>query len=323
MQHYHSLEALKLKNSWVTIGSFDGVHLGHQRLIKQMTDGAHKEGAQSVVITFFPHPSVVLRGLQDSIYLTSPQERAELLDGLCVDVIITLKFDLVMAALSAQSFMELLSKHTGLTQLWIGPDFALGRGRQGDIPALTNLGKSLGYQVNVVEPVNQANFRISSRQIRALLMDCKVSQAAEQLGRNYILTGEVIHGDGRGKGLGLPTANIEVWPGRMLPGNGIYATWAVLHGLRFRSVTNVGIRPTFEKGPVPVRVETYILDFEQEIYTEQLGIEFVEFLRPELRFTSIDALMEQINQDIKLTREVLTDDSPAPHIPVGSSKTKS
>jgi riboflavin kinase/FMN adenylyltransferase len=323
MHHYRTLEGLHLESAWATIGSFDGVHRGHQSLIKQMVTSAHASGSPAVVVTFYPHPAVVLRGIQDPYYLTSPDERAALLHDLGVDAIITLKFDLSLASQSAEEFMTMLSKHTGLRQLWVGPDFALGKGRQGNVPVLAAIGKELGYRVNVVEQITAGEERVSSRQIRAYIADGKVKEAAEMLGRSYSVKGEVVHGDARGRGLGIPTANLQTWPERLLPANGIYATWVKRGKQHLASVTNVGIRPTFDDLAAVPRVEAFILDFDEDIYQEQIEVEFVEYFRPEIRYTSIKDLMDQIHKDIDQAREVLTHDPRTPGIPARPPKTES
>jgi riboflavin kinase/FMN adenylyltransferase len=323
MHHYRTLEGLYLESAWATIGSFDGVHRGHQSLIKQMVASAHTGGCPAVVVTFYPHPAVVLRGIQEPYYLTSPDERAALLHDLGVDTIITLKFDLSLASQSAEEFMTNLSQHTGLRQLWVGPDFALGKGRQGNLPVLGEIGKKLGYRVNVVEQITAGEERVSSRQIRAFIADGKVKEATEMLGRPYGVKGEVVHGDARGRELGIPTANLQTWPERLLPANGIYATWVKRGKQRLASVTNVGIRPTFDDLAAVPRVEAFILDFDEDIYQEQIEVEFVEYFRPEIRYTSIKDLMDQIHKDIDQAREVLTHDSRTPGVPARPPKAES
>lgn len=320
MPHYSTLEGLHLERAWATIGSFDGVHLGHKVLVNQMVASAHASGSLAVVVTFYPHPAVILRGIQQPYYLTSPDERADLLHSLGVDIIITLNFNRALASQSAEEFMTTLSKHLGLRQLWVGPDFALGKGRQGNLPVLQEIGKHLGYTVKVVDQVAISEERVSSRQIRSLILAGKVKLASEMLGRRYGVSGEVVHGDGRGKGLGIPTANLLVWPERLLPANGIYATWVVHGDERLASVTNVGIRPTFDNLPVLPRVEAHILDFNQDLYREQIEVEFVEFFRPEVRYTCINDLMEQIQKDIEQAREVLSHDSRTPGLPARPQK---
>lgn len=305
MQHLNSLDHLRLDHTWATIGSFDGVHRGHQAIIHNMVAGAHQAGAKAVVVTFFPHPAVVLRGPQGPFFLTTPDERAKLLEELGVDVVVTLHFDRQMAALSAEEFMRKIHDHLGLRRLFVGFDFALGRGREGNVERLRQLGEQMGYTLEVTQSIEIGGETVSSSRIRALLTHGSVDEAATLLGRPYSLTGEVIHGDGRGRSLGIPTANISVWQERIIPAVGVYATWAVVDGERLPSVTNIGVRPTFENQPVFARVETHLMDFDRDLYGKSVKLEFIQYLRREQRFPSVEHLLEQIHQDIQQSREVL------------------
>lgn len=307
MQPAPSFEDLYLDSAWVTIGSFDGVHRGHQQIIRKLVTEAHASGAPAVVVTFFPHPAVVLRGLQGPFFLTTPDERAALLEKLGIDYVVTLPFDKQMANLTAEEFMTAIKTHLGLKKLVVGYNFALGRGRQGDISMLTALGEKMGYLVEVISPVEIDGEVISSSRIRSLLNQGDVSAAADLLGRPFKVVGEVTHGDGRGHGLGIPTANLSVWPERLVPAVGVYATWATYRGKRYPSVTNIGIRPTFENDPVLPRIETHLLDFDRDLYGQPLELDFVQHLRREQRFPSIQILLDQIHQDILQAREVLID----------------
>jgi len=305
MQHFTALDDLYLDHAWATIGSFDGVHRGHQAVIRRLVDGAHQDGVPAVVITFFPHPSVVLRGSNGPFFLTTPEERAALLDALGVDVVVTLRFDRQMATLTAEEFMRWLSAHLGLQRLFVGYDFALGRGREGNTTRLRELGEQLGYTLELTEPYEIGGEPVSSSRIRALLSRGSVSEVTELLGRPYALSGDIVRGDGRGHGLGIPTANLSVWQERIVPAVGVYATWAMIDGERHAAVTNIGVRPTFENEPVFARIETHLLDFDRDLYGQKLQLEFIEYLRREQRFPSIQALLDQIHQDIARTREVL------------------
>jgi riboflavin kinase/FMN adenylyltransferase len=280
------------------------------------------------VITFFPHPVEVLRGDQGPFYLTTPEERFDLLANLGVDATITLKFDHTLSALSAEEFIAQITSQLGLHQLWLGPDFALGHNRQGTVPVLQQLGLKYGYDVHIVPIVDSKAGKVSSRQIRSYLQEGEVRQAARLLGRPYSILGKVVHGDGRGKGLGIPTANLEIWPKRILPSRGVYATWAYIENQPLSAVTNIGVRPTFENQPVTARVEAHLLDYDprsaegdQDLYGQALRLEFVEMIRPEKRFPSIKALVSQIQQDIVKTREVLDYDSKTPGLSAGPAKT--
>lgn len=305
MQHIRSLSDLRLRGAWGTIGSFDGVHRGHQAIIRSLVDAAHAVAAQVVVVTFYPHPAVVLRGFNAPFYLTSPDERAELLGELGVDVVLTLPFDRQMAEQSAETFMRSLVEAFGLARLCVGQDFALGRGRSGDIPALQALGQQLGYQVQVIPPVTNSEGVISSSQIRAALQMGSVEAAASLLGRPYFVQGEVIHGQQRGQTIGIPTANLGLPHERLLPANGVYATWAWVGDERYASVTNIGVRPTFEHQPVLPRAETHLLDFDGDLYGQNLRVDFIAHLRGEQPFSDIQTLLTQIHRDISRAREVL------------------
>ncbi len=310
MIHFRSFDEANLNNSFATIGAYDGVHLGHQVILKSLVQSAHAAGCPAVVVTFFPHPVVVLREISDSIYLNTPEERAVLLGELGVDAVLTLPFDRAMAAWSAEEFMQKMSERLGLRELWIGDDFALGRNRQGNIPTLREIGKKLGYSLHVIDEVSGSGQRISSRRIRELVRQGEVAQAAELMGRPYALQGLVTHGYGRGRGLGFPTANVAYWPGKITPAFGVYATWTWINGeqeqkKRISSVTSVGVRPTFDPPDAPPRVEAYLIDFEGDLYDQEVRVEFLKFLRPELRFDSAQTLINQMVIDTKNAREVL------------------
>ncbi len=311
MEHFHSFEETSslgtLRNAWAAIGAFDGVHRGHQAILKPMVEGAHAAGSPAVVVTFYPHPIVVLRGLTQPLYLTTPEERARYLGALGIDAVITLTFDYALANLTAEQFMKKMSAGVGLRQLWVGSDFALGRNRQGDLPTLSALGKQLGYSLQVTEDVKVDGERISSSRIRALLRQGSVEEAARMLGRPYALEGPVEHGEGRGKQLGFPTANVNYWAEKVTPAYGVYATWTWVDGQRVASVTSAGVRPTFDPPILQPRVEAYLIDYSADLYNRKVRVEFLKFLRPELRFNSAEALIEQMEQDTQNAREVLTD----------------
>ncbi len=305
MTHYPSLDGLKLQNIWLTIGIFDGVHLGHRTLLARLVDGAHNERCQAVVLTFTPHPAIVLGGQADFKCLTTPEERAALLGDLGVDAVITQTFDRPFADQTAEEFMRRVARTLGLRHLVIGYDTALGRGREGDAARLTELGRGLGYAVETVEPVRQVERIISSSAIRSQVRAGAVAEAAKALGRWYALAGTVVHGDGRGRHINIPTANID-YPGeKLIPANGIYATWAWVGGERHPAATNIGINPTFTPHKQTTNIEAHLLDFHRDLYGQEVKLEFVARLRDEMKFPSVDALIEQIHADIKETRNIL------------------
>ena len=306
MKHYLSLDELDLKNSWLTVGVFDGVHRGHQEIIKALTAGAHANDAPAVVLTFDPHPAKVL-GRGDIKMLTLPNERAELLREMGVDVVITHPFDKDVANITALDFVKQLKNHLGLQYLVLGYDSTLGKNREGNVTRLTEIGQELGYAVEVVAALSDESGVISSTEIRKLISTGNVAEAARLMGHLYSLYGPVIHGDGRGKRINVPTANIGYSHEKISPANGIYACWAYLQGERFRAAINIGINPTFTPDKQVPNVEVHLLDFDREIYGQDVRLEFVARLRDEVKFDSVDVLVEQIWKDVAQVRELLGD----------------
>jgi len=304
-KHYRSLEDVSLQNSWLTIGVFDGVHRGHQEIIKNLTAGAHANDAPAVVLTFWPHPAVVLHKRENVRCLTTPDERATLMMNLGVDAVITHPFSTGLASLSALEFMRFVNRHLNLHSLWIGYDFALGHDREGDFAHLTEIGKELGYGTQAIDAVKNGGAIVSSSMLRRQIQNGEVTAAAESLGRNYALSGPVIHGDGRGRKINIPTANIDYSPDKIIPAFGVYATWAWVEGKRYRAATNIGVNPTFTPDKVTPNVEAHLLDFDRDLYGQEMTLEFVARLRNELKFQSVDALLEQIHADIDETKRVL------------------
>jgi riboflavin kinase/FMN adenylyltransferase len=304
MQHYLSFAEVNLQNSWLTIGVFDGVHRGHQQIINKLTTGAHANAAPAVVLTFDPHPASVLGGREIKC-LTLPEERAELLGNLGVDVVITQPFTRELSAVTAYDFMSRLTRHLGLKHLLIGYDFALGKGREGNAARLTEIGSELDYNVEVVPAVSDESGVISSTEIRKLIEVGNVAEAARLLGRSYSLHGPVIHGDGRGRTIDVPTANIAYPREKMIPAKGIYACWAHLNDQKYLAAINIGTNPTFTPDKQTPNVEAHLLDFRGELYGEDVQLEFVERLRDELKFNSVDVLLEQIWKDVEMTRKIL------------------
>jgi len=289
--------------TWLTIGSFDGVHLGHQKLISQMVEAAHSRREKTAVLTFYPHPAIVLRGIQSPYYLTSPDEKADLLLKLGIDEVVTIPFTQELAGMNARQFIQIIRKHLEVTHLWVGYDFALGHNREGNIPTLISIGQELGFQVSVFDPVQINGETISSRQIRRFLGEGQVGEAARLLGRYYDINGSIAHGDSRGRLLGIPTTNMDYDPSRLLPLPGIYITLAHHAETVFKAVTNIGTNPTFINTPMTsLRVETHLLDFTGDLYETQQKLEFVQFVRLEEKFNSVQALKSRIEEDIRVAR---------------------
>ncbi|NWG06657.1 MAG: bifunctional riboflavin kinase/FAD synthetase [Chloroflexi bacterium] len=304
MEHYRSLEKVKLLKSWVTVGVFDGVHRGHQQIIQRLTSGAHAIGVPAVVITFDPHPAKVF-GRGEINLLTLPEERAELLGNMGVDVVVTHPFNRDVANITASEFMQTLRDRLGVDHLVLGYDSTLGRNREGNATRLTEIGLGLGYTVEVVSALSDESGVISSTEIRKLITVGNVAEAARLLGRPYPLRGPVVHGDHRGRTIGFPTANVEYSREKIIPAGGIYACWAKVDGQKYGAAVNIGINPTFTPEKRTMNVEAYLLDFQRDIYDRNLELEFIARLRDEMRFDSVNTLVKQIWDDVEMTRRIL------------------
>ncbi|WP_119066987.1 bifunctional riboflavin kinase/FAD synthetase [Aggregatilinea lenta] len=311
MQHVYTLSAARLNGpGMVAIGMFDGVHLGHQHLLSQLVHTARAKNSVPTVLTFFPHPDVVMGRVTGRYYLATPEERAILLGDLGIEWIITHPFDSQVRQIRAAEFVDELVRHLHLEELWVGADFAMGYQREGNVAFLREQGLEKGFEVKTVELVasDEGGQVISSNAIRAVLNSGEVEQAARWLGRPYRVSGEVVQGDQRGRTIGFPTANMDVWDEKFLPQNGVYAGWVRLGDEVFMSVANVGRRPTF--GGQTVTVEAHLLDFDRDIYGEIITFDFVAHLRPEMRFSGVEALVEQIKRDAAQGREILSQAGP-------------
>jgi len=288
------------RSAAVAIGVFDGVHRGHRYLIDHLVECARNEGLTPVVVTFHPHPRSVLRPETPLTYLCSLEERVELLRALGVDDVAVLAFTSELAQLSAHDFAALVVEELRMKLLVVGSDFALGRGREGTTDVLAGIGGEMGFAVDVVPLLAASGEKVGSTAVRQALARGDMETAASLLGRPFALRGPVIKGAERGKGLGFPTANMAFGQDRALPAFGVYVTRAYLREGVFPAVTNIGLRPTFHEDKPTV--ETFILDFQGEVYGQELRIELAHRLRGEVRFASPEALREQIEKDVAATR---------------------
>ncbi len=287
----------------LTIGVFDGVHLGHKHLIAQLKELARKQGSLSGVITFSQHPREVLSPQTKLPSLTGLEQRIALLKNEGVDIVLPLPFTPQLASLSPKQFLELLKEYLKMKGLVIGPDFALGKDRQGDIDALRRLGQEMGFSVTVVPPLTIDGQVVSSTAIRKALAEGDMKRAQKLLGRPFRLQGRVVTGDKRGKELGFPTANLDVEPGQALPAGGVYACRAHIDGQTYSAMTNIGHRPTFGGGQR--LVEVYLLDYNGDLYGRELAIDIIGRLRDEKKFDTPEQLKEQIAEDIIQGKDML------------------
>ncbi len=287
----------------MAVGTFDGVHLGHRKLLGLVRDEARERGLASVALTFRQQPRSVIRPDLPFSYLCEFDERLELLRGLGLDALAVADFDENVRRLSAEQFLTIVQSALKLKLLVLGPNAKQGHDQLGGA-ALRGLGRRLGFDVISADPAAVDGVPVSSSAIRKALAEGRVGGAAEMLGRRFSLTGDVQPGDRRGRELGFPTANLGPFAHATVPMDGIYATWAWLDGERYKAATSIGVRPTFGQGNER-RVEAYILDFEGDIYGRRLRLEFVGRLRDEIAYTGPGPLIEQIKKDVSMTRAVL------------------
>ncbi|HEY8806777.1 MAG TPA: bifunctional riboflavin kinase/FAD synthetase [Candidatus Limnocylindria bacterium] len=287
----------------LAVGVFDGVHLGHQALIRRLVGGARAAGATPMAATFDPLPAQVLAQDPPQSTLVDAPERADLLEQAGAAGVIVFTFDKAFSQQSAEAFIKRVTAAGDVQRIVVGPDFQFGHGREGAVPALRTLGETYHFAVTVVEPISIAGAVVSSTRIRQALRQGDLATAQALLGRPYAATGTIVKGEQRGRALGFPTINVATPPDKLLPHDGIYATWVMLGGTRYRAASSLGVRPTFGGGPR--KLEAYILDFNSDVYGQEASIAFVERLRDELRFDSADELAAQIAKDVEQTRLAL------------------
>ncbi|MCZ7683490.1 MAG: bifunctional riboflavin kinase/FAD synthetase [Sandaracinaceae bacterium] len=294
----------KTRTAVVTLGNHDGVHLGHRALLTAARERAGREGLTVTAVTFDPHPSVVLAPDRAPPLLTTIARRRELLLALGADEVTVLRFDRELASTSPEGFAEdVLARRLDARSVVVGPDFRFGRGRAGDVTALRALGEAHGFDVISVPPVTLEGEAVSSTRVRAALARGEVAEAARLLGRAHDVDGTVVRGDGRGRSIGVPTANLDCDP-VLLPADGVYAVVLRVHGERelLRGVANLGVRPTFAAGR---SVEVHLFDVDRDLYDARVRVGFVERLRAEQRFDGIEALKAQIARDAERARASL------------------
>ena len=294
----------EFRNPVLTIGNFDGVHLGHQRIFRRVTEKAREINGESIVYTFEPHPVELFAPQHKHLLITTPEEKLRLLEELGIAIVICAHFSAWFSKQTAEEFVKnILYDQIQIRQLLVGHDYTFGKDRRGNIAMLMDLGKKLGFNVEVVEALRVGCAVVSSTCIRELIQKGAMPEAARMLGRNYLLSGRVIHGHGRGsKQLGFPTANLKP-EGALFPKPGIYATWAYHECKRYAGVANLGWNPTFQDQKFSI--EIHILNFNRDIYGEPLRVEFVERLRDEITFRGPEELIAQIKKDISRAKGVL------------------
>ncbi|MCL2140348.1 MAG: bifunctional riboflavin kinase/FAD synthetase [Dehalococcoidia bacterium] len=290
-------------NTLISVGMFDGMHIGHQALINQLVNRARAQKTPSIVITFKQHPSALLSPQNMAQSIISLDERIKLLKKQEIDYVLALTFSPELAALGAEAFVQLLMRHLLMQGMVLGWDFALGHHREGSLDTLCSLGRRLGFSTEVVAPVKYQSYIVSSTAIRQLLATGDIATANAMLGRPFCLEGKVINGDGRGRELGFPTANLIFDRQQVLPADGVYAAKAILDDCIKPSAVFIGTRPTF--GGKERIVEPHILDFERDIYNQKLKLAIIERLREEEKFPDAASLKKQIETDILQVQRLL------------------
>jgi riboflavin kinase / FMN adenylyltransferase len=312
MKIIQDIETIKepFKSAVITIGNFDGVHLGHQALFHEVIEMADTMDGTAVAMTFEPHPIRVITHNGHPPLITLVEQKTELIEKAGIDVLICVPFTMEFAAVSARTFVEdILVKRIGMKAIIVGQDYTFGHKREGNVDLLRQYADELGFELVVadwIQPSRANNDRISSTAIRKLVMDGRMDKAGKMLGRNYQIRGTVAHGRDRGgKLLGIPTANINLHD-ELCPKVGVYAVIVKYNGKRYPGVANIGYSPTFDDHVFTV--EAHILDFKKDIYGQKIMVNFVQRLRDEKKFSGIPELIEQIDRDIADAREIL-----APH----------
>lgn len=305
MHVYNGVRELNspLKSSVLTIGNFDGVHLGHQQLVETVVREAQHYGIPAVVYTFYPHPVKILKPEKAKQRLFDMRDQQQQMEARGIQAIIIEQFTKEFSQISAEDFLEHnILKNLNPKTLVVGHDFSFGAGRSGNIPFLEQFCAQKGIRLIIIPPFQLDGEVVSSTKIREYLRQGEIEKAQRLLGRPYYVRGRVEPGFKRGRTIGVPTANIHP-DVEFLPRQGVYCTFTVINGKRHPSVTNIGVNPTFQTdGKGPVKIETHLLDFDESLYGIEVEVYLLHFIRDEMKFSGIDALKEQISLDIQEAR---------------------
>ncbi|XDD50805.1 bifunctional riboflavin kinase/FAD synthetase [Leptospira sp. WS92.C1] len=288
----------------VTLGNFDGIHLGHQALLDRVRNLSKETGLASCVVTYDPNPAIVLGKNPDMKSLMTLSDKEEWIRKQGIDYLVVLPFSKELAEMSAESFLEeILLKELKASRIVIGFNHCFGKGRRGTYELLKEHSPKLKYSVEKMDPVYLGEIKLSSSYVRGLISEGNVSEAAKCLNRSYSITGTVVSGHKRGRTIGFPTANVKTNPDILLPGIGVYAGYTTIDGIEYASMINVGRNPTF--GENSLTVESNILDFQKDIYDQTIRITFTQRIRDEIKFSGIENLISQLKQDEIDSRKIL------------------
>lgn len=300
---------LSIPKPVLTLGNFDGIHLGHQALLRRVVQEAKAEGGQSLVLTFEPHPLKILAPERAPRLILTHKDKLRLLQAFGVDVAIVQTFDQPFANVEAEEFVrrylvDVLKVH----KLWVGRDLRFGKGRKGRVEDLIRWGAEAGFEAGIVDPIELGGVRVSSSRVRMLIERGQMDEARRFLGRCHFVSGRVVLGHRRGRQLGFPTANI-LSRTEVVPPGGIYATFLQAGERQWPSVTSIGVNPTFGDGPLTI--ESYIFDFQGDLYGQAVRLYFVKRIRDEKKFASPELLIEQMRKDVSTAQSILHDFDPA------------
>ena len=286
----------------LAIGMFDGVHLGHRQVLRQAVNDAIRHEGFSVAVTFDQHPANVVAPDRIPALLQSRAQRLRAIESTGIDAALIIQFDQMFSRKPGEAFIrELVDGFGSIKSICVGANFSFGHKRDGNVKSLQALGRTLDFRVHGLQAVALAGQAVSSTRIRTAVREGQLDDASQMLGRNFSIEGTVVKGDAKGREIGFPTANLDT-DGLVLPPNGVYAVHARLGQVIHRAVLNIGLRPTLARPESTLQVEAHLLDFEGDLYSKLLGIEFVERLRDEMPFGSIDELTTQISRDIERAR---------------------
>jgi riboflavin kinase/FMN adenylyltransferase len=305
MQVFRGIESVqkKFKNPAITIGNFDGVHMGHQALFRRVKQWAEELDGESIVVTFDPHPLEVLFPQKAPPFITSHLQKLDLIASCGIDATIVIPFDHEFSRISAREFVEaILVEKIGTRAIVVGHDYRFGHSREGDIPFLRRLGEQYGFKVEIVTAIRMNDTPVSSTSIRQMIANGNIREANKLLGRPFEVSGTVIEGRKRGLQLGFPTANIRM-PAVAPPRTGVYVVEAEVDGKRYGGAANLGYNPTFGDGELSL--EAHLFDFNQDIYGKPITIRFIDRLRDERRFSGPEELSAQIKKDVETAKRVL------------------
>lgn len=290
----------------VTLGNFDGIHLGHQALLERTKEISLEKGVPSCVVTYYPNPALVLGKDKDSGGITTQSDKETLIESYGIDWLIVVPFTLEFAQIEAEDFLKnVLIDGLGAKHILIGFNHCFGKGRRGDYELLKRYSSELGYELEKLDPVFLGNTKLSSSHVRSLLRSGKVEEAEECLGREFSVSGSVVEGHKRGRTIGFPTANVRPLPELILPGIGVYAGRTEIDGKTYPSMINIGNNPTF--GDNIVSLESHIFDFSGDIYGKTVRILFTSKIREEIKFSGVDALVSQLKKDEEVSRKILAE----------------